>query len=241
MDDQSNMPVMPAAPESFFQVWIKAVTKPSEQTYADLAASPNAKANTAYLWLFVAALIQFFLTSLVQGAVMKQMMGQFGGGQFGQFSQLGGGGILGTIITAVCGAPVAAIFLTLFFALDVAVIQWIAKMFGGKGNYTQLLYVWSAIAVPYMLVSSVLTLLAAIPYVGFCFGLVSLLAVLYLIFMNVTAIKGVNQFGWGQAIGSVLIPGLVIGFICGCLVFASFLVLGPIIDKTFQGIQQGIQ
>ena len=50
MNEQSNMPVMSATPEPFYQVWIKALTRPSEQTYAELAASPNAKANTAYLW-----------------------------------------------------------------------------------------------------------------------------------------------------------------------------------------------
>ncbi len=55
------------------------------------------------------------------------------------------------------------------------------------------------------------------------------------------AVKGVNQFGWGEAIGSLFIPVLVIGFICACLFAVSFLVLGTAVRDVFQQIQQGIQ
>jgi len=239
MNEQSNMPVMSATPEPFYQVWIKALTRPSEQTYAELAASPNAKANTAYLWYFVAALVQFFFVSLVQGAVMKRTLEQMGGGQYGQFNS--GGGIAGTLITAVCGAPVLAVIGVLFFALGTAIVQWIAKMFGGRGNFTQLAYVLSAILSPFLLLSSVLTLLSAIPFVGLCFSLVSMLAGLYVLVLEIMAVKGVNQFGWGAAIGSLFIPGLVVGFVCGCLVIGSLMALGPIIGNVFSGINQSLQ
>ena len=54
-----NMPVsnapMPSSggSKSFFQVWIDALTKPNENTFAEIASSPNAKATTAYIWVFV--------------------------------------------------------------------------------------------------------------------------------------------------------------------------------------------
>jgi hypothetical protein len=242
MNEQSNMPVFSAAPEPFYRIWIRALTRPNEQTYADLAASPNAKANTAYLWYFVAALIQLFFASLVQGAVMKQMLNQFGDGQYGQF--YGGGGIAQTLISAVCGAPVAAAISVLFFALGVAIIQWIAKMFSGRGNFGQLVYVMAAILSPFLLVSGVLTLLSAIPFVGLCFGLVSIFAGLYVLVLEVMAVKGVNQFGWGAAIGSVFIPGLVVFLFCICLavlVIAVLMMMGPMIGNVFSGINQSLQ
>jgi len=40
------------------------------------------------------------------------------------------------------------------------------------------------------------------------------------------AVKGVNRFGWGEAVGSVFIPGLVIGLLCCCLVGGIFAIAG---------------
>ena len=114
-------------------------------------------------------------------------------------------------------------------------------MFGGRGNFTQLAYVLSAILSPFLLLSSVLTLLSAIPFVGLCFSLVSMLAGLYVLVLEIMAVKGVNQFGWGAAIGSLFIPGLVVGFVCGCLVIGSLMALGPIIGNVFSGINQSLQ
>ena len=241
MNEQSNMPVMSAAPEPFYQIWIRALTKPGERTYAEFAASPNAKATTAYLWYFGAALVQVFFASLVQNAAMRQMMQQFGDGQYGQYFS-NSGGIATRLITAVCGAPIAAGISVLIFALSVALVQWIAKMFGGRGTYDQMAYAISAIASPFLLVSSILTLLSAIPvpFVGLCFSLLGILAGLYVLVLQVMAVKGVNQFGWGQAIGSFLIPILGIACLCACVVGGLFALLGPVIRNTFEQIQQGL-
>ncbi len=239
MNEQSNMPMMSAAPEPFYQVWIRALTKPNEQTYAGFAASPTAKATTAYLWYFVAMLIQFFFASLVQNAYIKQAMQQFGNGQYSQYLS-DGGGIASRLITAVCGAPIFAVIGVLFFALSVALVQWIAKMFGGRGTNDQMAYAMSAILSPFLLVSSILTLLSAIPYVGFCFTLLSLLAGLYILVLEIMAVKGVNQFGWGQAIGSLLIPVLALTCLCACVVGGLVALLEPVLRSTFQQIQQGL-
>ncbi len=235
MNDQSNTPVMPAAPESFFQVWIKAVTRPSEQTFAQIAASPKAKAMTGFLWAFIGFLVELILVSLVQGARMRSMLQQYG------LDNRFGGGAVATLVRVVCGAPVLALIVTLFFAIDVFIVQWLAKMFGGKGTADQLAYAMGAIVAPFAMVAGVLGLLSAIPFVGLCFTIVSFLLSLYIVVLNVMAVKGVNQFGWGPAIGSLFIPALVIGFLCGCLVVGSLALLGPAIRDALQQIQQGIQ
>ena len=84
VNEQPNAPLspVPGAPTPVFQVWMNALTKPSEQTFAEMAASPQAKATTGLLWVFLGSLANFFLTSLVQGTVMRQMMQQYGDGQF---------------------------------------------------------------------------------------------------------------------------------------------------------------
>jgi len=236
MNEQSNAPMSasPGGPSSWFSVWMAAVTKPSEQTFVDMANSGNAKATTAYLWVFIGSLVNVFFASLTQGAVMRQMMQQYG--MEGQFNV----GIGERLITAVCGAPIAAVISVVFFALITAIVQWVAKMFGGRGTFDQLAYTLAAVITPFSFISAVLTLLSAIPFVGLCFGIVSLVAGLYVIVLEVMAVKGVNQFGWGQAVASLLLP--VVVFVC-CLaaVVAGVLsLLAPVINDTFNSINQNL-
>jgi len=73
------------------------------------------------------------------------------------------------------------------------------------------------------------TLLAAIPYVGFCFGFLGLGVTIYVIVLEVMAVKGVNQFGWGEAAGSFFLPGIVL-FCCVAAIIAGLIgLLVPVI------------
>ena len=225
-----NMPDVPTpvgGPTPVMQTWIKALTKPSEQTFVEIASSPNAKATTAYLWVFVASLVQIFLTSLVQSRMMGTYMEQLGLG-----SGFGDRGVASVLTGAICGAPIGAAITTLFFAIGVFIVQWIAKMFGGRGTSDQLAYSMAAVSAPYSIIAGLVTLLAAIPYVGYCFSAILAIAGIYVFVLNVMAVKGVNQISWGAAIGSLIIPGLVIGVLCACLVGGLFALLLPAIREA---------
>ncbi len=234
-DQMPNAPMMPAGPTSFFQTWIPALTKPNEQTYASIAASPNAKATTAYLWVFLSSLVASLITLIVQGATLRERLAASGVG-----ADRLGSGIGAILITLLCGTPIFAVIGTLFFAIGVAIVQWIAKMFGGKGTNDQLAYAFASISVPYSLISSVFILLSAIPFVGFCFRIILGLAGLYIIVLEIMAVKGVNQFGWGQAIGSLFIPILVVGLLCCCLLAVLGAAMGPMIGNIFSTINQSL-
>jgi len=235
MNEEMNAP-LPPEPEGvsgWFATWIQAVTRPNEQTFATMAASPNAKMTTAFLWEFIGSLVNFFVVSLVQGAVMGSMMQQFG------LDAPTRSGLGLSFISVICGAPVAAIVSVVFFAMFTGVVQWVAKMFGGRGTFEQLAYVFAAITVPFTLVSSVLTLLSAIPFVGLCFGFLSIAVGIYVVVLEVMAVKGVNGFGWGQAAGSFFLPGIVL-FCCIAVVVAGLMsVLAPAIRDTFNQLNQG--
>ncbi|MBI1793023.1 MAG: hypothetical protein HYR70_02375 [Chloroflexi bacterium] len=234
MNQMSETPMALASPKSFFQVWVDALTKPSEFTFSAIANSPSAKASTAYLWIFIGYLTQFFFSFLVQGFALRRMMESYGGG--GRFA----GGFGGGLLLAIFGAPIIAVIGTLFFAIGTAIVQWIAKMFGGKGSNGQLAYALAAILTPFSIITGLLSLLSAIPLVGFCFSVILAIAGLYILVLQIMAVKGVNQFGWGAAIGSLFIPGLVIGFLIACAVIAGLAVLGPVIRDSLQQIQQGL-
>jgi Na+-transporting NADH:ubiquinone oxidoreductase subunit NqrD len=97
----------------------------------------------------------------------------------------------------------------------------------------------AAISVPISLVSSVFTPFSGIPVLGICTGIVSSLLGLYALFLQVTAVKAVNKFGWGQAAGSVLLPGLVF-FCCALVIFGILLSMGVAIGETFESINQSL-
>lgn len=230
MNDMSNAPVPRSSPTSVLQIWSRALTKPSEQTYADIASSPAAKASTAFLWVFVASLIQIFLTALFQNQMMGTYMGQLGldPDMFGPRS-----GLAAVLTTALCGAPLGAAVATLVFGISVFVIQWLAKMFGGTGTYDQLAYALASIGAPYAILVGILSPFSAVQYVGFCIGGILFLAFFYILFLQVTAVKGVNRISWGAAFGAVLIPIAVIGFLCACLVGVTLAALMPVFQETF--------
>jgi len=234
MNELPSEPVPEARPDSVFQIWIRALTKPSEQTYAALASSPRATATTAYLWMFIASLIQFFLSTLVQRQMFNNL--QRYGIDVNQFGNRGGIGAI--LVGLFCVAPIMAALSTLAFAVVTAIMQWLAKAFGGTGTYDQLAYALAAIAAPLTILGGVLGLFGAIPYAGICFGLLGALVGIYILVLQLLAIKGVNHIGWGGALGAYFIPVLVIGFVCACLTGVSIAALIPVIRQTVPNFRQ---
>jgi hypothetical protein len=233
MSEQMNAPMLPppSGVSEWVSVWRDALTKPSDQTYARIAQSPNAKSTTAFLWIFLGSLVNFFLASLVQGAVMRQMMQNSDLGIEGIPAGAGGG-----LIAAICGAPIGAVISVVMFGIVVGIVQFIAKMLGGLGTFDQLTYSIAAIVTPFYLVSSVLTLLSAIPAVGWCFGILGLLAGLYVLALEVMAVKGVNQFGWGQALASLLLPVFAIACCLSIAVIGIMQAVAPQLMDIFNSI-----
>jgi hypothetical protein len=240
----SNMPVMESKPgvAGWFSVWMKAVSKPSEQNFVEIAQNPDATTKTAMIWIFIAGIVSGILQAFVQA--INGFLGNTpqipGLEQFSQPASSDPTVILTALVITVCISPVTGAISVLFFALGTAITQWVAKLFGGTGSFDKLAYTLAAISVPVTLVFSILAILGAIPYVGLCFSILSIGLLLYVIVLQVMAVKSVNQFSWGAAIGSVFIPGLVVVFVCGCVVIGGLMVLGPAIGEVFNEINQSL-
>lgn len=250
MSQFDNTPIMPPSseapgPAGWFQVWIKAVTQPNEQTFIDITEHPDASAKTAYIWIFIAGTISGIIQAIAQAistATGLNALSQIPGlEQYFPQTSGGGGFAFGALVGGICAAPFVGLLSVLFFALFVAIIQWIAKLFSGTGTYEKLLYAFAAITVPFTIVSSIFVLFSAIPFVGICTGLISIGLSIYVLVLEVMAVKAVNRFGWGQAAGSLFLPGCVVFIICACVVFGGLMLLGPVIGNIFNGINQSLQ
>jgi len=243
MNDQMNAPMSPepAGVAGWFSTWMTAVTKPNEQTFATMAQHPDAMSvNRAFLWIFLAGTISALINGVFQSIL--ELTG-FGSQTPGLADLFGGAerGIAFTLGVTICVSPIAGALAVLFFAIGVGIVQWVATMFKGTGTFSQLAYTMAAISVPVSLVSSVLTPFSSIPIVNICTGLVSLVVGIYAIVLELMAIKGVNKFGWGEAAGSLFLPGLVL--VC-CIavpgVIAVMRLLGPKIGNTFSTISNSL-
>ena len=155
MNEEMNAPVSPE-PEGvsgWFTTWMQAITKPNEQTFAEIGSSRNAKTSTAFLWVFIGSLVNSFILYLAQGALITSMLSDFSDGS------MFGSGAGFSLISAICGAPIAAVISVIVFAIFTGVTQWVAKMFGGTGTFEKLAYTFAAITVPFSLISAILGLL----------------------------------------------------------------------------------
>ena len=228
----SNTPIMESKPgvAGWFAIWMKAVSKPSEQTFVEITESPEAKMQTAFIWVFIATTVIALASALIQGVsaflgVAPTMPPIPGLEQYidPSMMQQTGSPIMALVI-GLCVAPLAGLIAIPFFALGVAIVQWVAKLFKGEGSFEKLAYAFAAITLPVSLVSAVLTLLSAIPFVGLCFSFISIGVSIYSVVLQVYAVKAVNRFPtFGPAVGSVLIPGAVIFLVfCICIVVIAF-------------------
>ena len=234
MNEPSNTPIgvgMSSAPAPFYQVWLKAITKPNPATYAELASSPAAKASTAYLWVFVTSLVSYGLTAVIQFAVVL----------------IGGGDSLGSsLISLILGVPLQAGLAVLGFIISTAVVKWVSGLFKGQRTFSfdQLAYVYGAITAPITLIGiaigSIAGFLWFVPVIGvFLGGGLILILLIYLLALDVIAVKGIADLGWGQSITSVLaIPGLL--FLCACAVIVILTLTGGAVNDIFNSINQSL-
>jgi hypothetical protein len=232
--DPDNPPSQGALP-----VWSKVFTRPSEQTFVEITEHPEAKARAAYIWVFLAATLSGLINSLTQFVI--GLIGlQQAAPEFGQLP--GASGMLGTagLLGAICGAPIAGVFSVISFAIGTSIVHATAKFFGGQGSFDRLAYAFGAITVPFSVISAFMVPLNAIPYAAFCTLPVLIVLGLYVLFLEMTAVKAVHRFSWWEAAAALLLPIILIAMLCGLLVLVGMRVLGPSINEIFQQLQ-GLQ
>lgn len=242
MNNQSNQILMAdtdyPAPQGAFPVWSKVFTKPGERTFVEITEHPDAKAKSAYIWVFIVETLSGLINSLTQFIIalagLKQVSPEFGqvSGLSGMF---GAAGLLG----AICGAPIAGLFSVIGFAMGIAVVHAAARFFGGQGTFDKLAYAFGAIAVPFSLISALMVPLNAVPFLAFCTLPLLLVCGIYVLFLEVTAIKAVHRCGWGEAAAALFLPAILLGLLCGFLFLGLMRVVGPSLNDIFQQLRQG--
>jgi hypothetical protein len=134
----------------------------------------------------------------------------------------GGAFELGRLLPIACGgAALGAVAGLLSFFISSGLYYFFARLLQGRGEFVVQSYLLSLVYGPYSLVVSIifpLTLLSAVnPLLGFIPTLILLPISILAIIMTVRALKSAHGYGTGSAIGTLLLPGIVLGCICGPL------------------------
>jgi hypothetical protein len=205
----------------WYEVWREVYFHPSEQTFHRILADPLAKPGRAFLWVAILGV----LSGIVQAFSTQ-------GVDTGQIEQVS---LFSLVICIPLGAVIA-------LALSALIMHWIAGLFGGNGTYDRLVYAFGSIQAPATLVSVILSSIGTLVGLGslgqggtspllICLAPFSLAWSIYLLFLEVLALKAVEGLTTGKAILTLLLP-LIVVLVLGGLCVA--LVLVPVIVRSVQ-------
>jgi hypothetical protein len=218
---------------SWSQVFLLALTKPSLDTYTKLIRDPKASTNKAYLWLFIGGLVAYAISYLLTIVIGNPYLSR-------PFDLADTAPELAfSTFIFVCCAPILGILSVLGIALQAAITQFIARLMGGTGSYSQLLYGIASYSIPLSIITVIVSAFAArSPVATLC---LSVPLSIFSLVLFVTAINAVNQFGWGKAIASGIIVPLVIAVLVTCGVIFILSLLGSQIGQVFSEIIRALE
>jgi hypothetical protein len=207
-------------PMAWYEVWFTALTRPTVDAYDSLLRDPNARPSRSVIWLISAGLI----TGLI-GALTFQLNPQVdqalalleANGQFSSLTQSLG-------ILMLCLVPVSGVMNLIGAAIGIGIVHLVADLFGGKGSYSELLYLYAAYSAPVTILSVVLGI---IPFVGGCLALP---LGLYNIYLYVLAIRSAHKLDALRAIGiivSIALFFIVFTLVAGWLLSSTLTSLLP--------------
>ena len=218
-DSQTSDPLAaqkrPKRSLAWYQVWLSVMGSPSEKSFHFILSDTKLSMDRGLIWMFCAALVQYIVVAGLLYFVWVPLFRNLAvdaGLDLDVNAVIGGMGLLGLILI-----PIGASAYTLFFALQSGILHLIAKLFGGRGSFEQLVFATAAFQAPLLIISIVAVF---IPYLNFCLG--PILAIYGLLLM-INALKAVYRFGTGSAVVVLFLPGIIF-IIIGCV--AGFVLQG---------------
>jgi hypothetical protein len=195
-------PHMAGVSWSWSEAMLWALARPSVRNYEMLANAWNASAWRAYLWVFLGASLFYIITTFTQGE--------------------GSAPTAQDIFSASGERNLVAVVSTLGFLVLVGATHLLARILGGPGRHTQLVFVVAAFYAPFELVDAAISAgeLVAPPANTILVAALTMATSAYLAALSMIAVKAVHGLSWRRtALASSLIL-LLQGAMIGGMLFA---------------------
>jgi hypothetical protein len=206
-------------------LWLK-ITQMTEQFFAQEA--PRASGSNTLISVVILAVLSAVLSalsSLIGGGIQSALLPS-------EYRDMAATGVGGSIVCSLCSGLIGT---ALGFYIGNGLTYLGARVFGGDGDFGTQLYLQSLFAVPIGIVSGVVGL---VPIVG---ALAILAASVYAFVLNVRLFKAIHNLTTGKAVLSIILPGLVIAIVVGCVMVVILALLGPTIGNVFSDIVNDLQ
>lgn len=211
------------------EIWMDVWTHPGEEVFRNLLKERDHRATRGFIWMAVSSLILAVATGIGYIPVYHRLATQLGTTQ--NTGLLFGGAVFTNLICSIILVPISAI---IGLAISSGIYHLISKLFRGDGNYGDLIFSMAAVAAPASLISGIMTipviLFTNFPAIWWMFAiLVGILSVslgIYVIVMNINAVRGVENIGTWQAVLTIFLPVIVVvvlTFCCLALTVPAFI------------------
>jgi hypothetical protein len=210
---------------AWYDVWWTALTSRVEG-YEALLRDPAARPGRAYAWVLFSGMI----VGIVIGAINAGSMAT-GFEQVPEAQQLLRNASLTPATLGlglvVCLTPLYGVFSLLGLVLSAGFQHLLAMLFGGKGTFARTAYALGAYLAPMGIIS---TIISIIPLVN-C---ISPIVGIYSIVLNMRALQASERMNSMQALGVILLPG-ILGALIACIALAAtWSSVGPEIMQYMQ-------
>jgi photosystem II stability/assembly factor-like uncharacterized protein len=212
----------PTVARKWYGIWWDVWRHPGTATFLSILQEPNADAARGFKWIAVVSLIEILPASLISILSRRNVASNT---------------VLIYLTATACIAILSPVFAILWMTILTGIYHLIAKLFGGKGEWSKLVFCLSAIQAPLFLLATVFGLLrnlifsilfaqqtAAATYqmalLGLCWALPFLALGIYIIVLSAYAIKVVENISEGKSIAVIFSPSIIV-FFALCLVFAG--------------------
>jgi hypothetical protein len=221
----------PVNSRKWYEIWLDVWLHPGMAPFKTILGEPGKDVKRAFIWVAITSFIATLISYLFSALVMRNWMADAFGGEI--FKNYGG-----YTLSYICGIILTPIFAILGIAVSAAVYHWIAKLLGGHGYWNDLLFCLSAVAAPATLIGGIIGIVSMLffqnPVLVFLPTMVALAFGIYIIILNVNAIKAAEDVGTWQALGAIFIPTIIVVALVTC---CTLVILVPIISSAVTGIQ----
>jgi hypothetical protein len=223
-------PELPVQSRRWYEIWWDVWLHPGIAPFQAMLKDTNHSMTRGFIWVGVTSFIITLISYLFSALVMRNFMADAFRG-----TPLENGGYFA--LSYICGIILSPIFAIIGIAISSGVYHWVAKLFRGKGVWSDLVYCLSAVSTPGTLIAGVVGVFSLLffnhPVFIFLPVFIAFVFAIYMIVLNVNAIRAVEDVGPFEALGAIFIPTIVIVVLVTC---CSLVALVPIFSTVVKGI-----
>jgi hypothetical protein len=187
---ETNIVLQTAVPRKWYAIWWDVWRHPGVKVFQDLLQGENVNSSRGFTWIALTGLIVGVVN--LSSSLLLQRNAQSNIFDTSDISYLLCGGIF--------SVPLTPILYMVGLAISAWIYHTIAKLFHGTGNWENLAFCFAAVEAPYLLFSSVNSILnSLLPSVS-----MDIFVMIYTSILYINAIKAVEHLSTGAAVGTYL-------------------------------------